>query len=63
MMKELIDRLPADQQTAAAGQILQLLMGATEEMANDARVDGPGCLSRLTVPPRPNLLLLRLASR
>jgi hypothetical protein len=63
MMKELIDRLPAGQQTAAAGQVLQLLMGATEETANDARVDGPGCLSRLTVPPRRNLLLLRLASR
>ena len=47
MMKELIDRLPADQQTAAAGQILQLLMGATGEIANDARVDGARMLEQV----------------
>ena len=39
MMKELIDRLPSDQQSAAAAQILRVLMGAIEEIANDARVD------------------------
>jgi hypothetical protein len=39
MMKDLIDRLPGDQQSVAAARLLQLLIGATEEIANDARID------------------------
>ena len=39
MMRDLIDRLPAEQQSVAAAQLLQLLMGATEEIANDTRID------------------------
>ena len=39
-MRSLIDRLPADQQSVAAAQLLQLLMGATEAIAGDVRVDG-----------------------
>lgn len=38
-MKNLIDRLSPDQQSVAAAQLLQMLMGATEAIANDARVD------------------------
>jgi hypothetical protein len=44
MMRDLIDRLPAEQQSVAAAQLLQLLMGATEEIANDTRIDGANML-------------------
>jgi hypothetical protein len=39
MMRDLIDRLPAEQRTVAAAHLLRLLMGATEEIADDAKVD------------------------
>ena len=38
-MTTLIDRLPAAQQSAVAAQVRQLLIGATEAIANDARID------------------------
>lgn len=38
-MTTLIDRLPPAQQSVAAAQLLQLLMGTTEAIANDARID------------------------
>lgn len=46
MMKDLIDRLPADQGSVAAAQLLQLLMGATEAIAVDARIDGARMLEQ-----------------
>jgi len=55
MMKDLIDRLPAEQQSAVAAQLLQSLMGATEEIANDARVDEARMLAQAngTTPTKP----------
>jgi len=38
VMRDLIGRLPGDQQSVAAAQLLQLLMGAIEDIANDVRI-------------------------
>jgi hypothetical protein len=46
MMRDLIDRLPADQQSVVAADLLQRLMGATEAIANDARIDGARMLDQ-----------------
>jgi hypothetical protein len=46
VMTDLIDRLPADQQSVAAAQLLQVVMGATESIANDARIDGARMLEQ-----------------
>jgi hypothetical protein len=40
MAKEVIGLLSPDQQSPAAAQVFQLLMGATREIANDGRIDG-----------------------
>lgn len=55
-MRDLIDRLPTDQQSVAAAELLQRLMGATEAISNDARIDGARMLelanSASTAPTR-----------
>ncbi len=45
-MKDLMDRLPAGQQSVAAAELLHRLMGATEAIANDARIDGARMLQQ-----------------
>lgn len=45
-MTALIDRLPRGQQSVAAAQLLQRLMGATEAIANDARIAGAKVLEQ-----------------
>jgi hypothetical protein len=54
MMKDLIDRLPAEQQSVAAAQLLQILMGATEEIANDARIDEAKMLQQADSDTQPS---------
>lgn len=49
-MNTLIDRLPRNQQSVAAAQLLQLLMGTTEAIANDARIDGAKMLEQAAPP-------------
>jgi hypothetical protein len=49
-MKDLLDRLPADQRSVAAAQILQRLIGDTEAIANDARIDGARMLEQADSP-------------
>lgn len=39
MMRDLMGLLPADQQSIVAAQLFQRLTGATEEIADDARID------------------------
>jgi hypothetical protein len=46
MMKYLLDLLPEDQRSAAAAALLQQLMGATEEIGHDARIDGARMLEQ-----------------
>lgn len=71
MMKDLMDRLPTEQQSVAAAQLLQLLAGVTEAIAHDARIDEARVLDRpesssspwsstdpITVPP-PDSSVLR----
>src|ERR1700678_1800174 len=57
VMGDLMDRLPADQRSVAAAQLLQQLMGATEAIANDARTDQARMLEQsdsVTVVPLPD---------
>jgi hypothetical protein len=55
-MRDLIDRLPTDQQSVAAAQLLQMLMGATEAIANDARIDGARMLEQRNTASPPSTL-------
>lgn len=45
-MNTLLDRLPRAQQSATAADLLQRLIGTTEAIANDARVDGAKMLDQ-----------------
>jgi hypothetical protein len=59
-MTVLIDRLPVDQQSVAAAELLQRLMGATEAIGNDARVDEARMLEQAdsATPPAPEPVVL-----
>jgi hypothetical protein len=47
---KLIQYLPPEAQSVAAGQLIQQLMGATEAIAGDARVDGARMLEQTDEP-------------
>jgi hypothetical protein len=51
MIRDLMGRLPADQQSVVAAELLQRLMGATEAIANDARIDGARMLGPAHIGP------------
>jgi serine phosphatase RsbU (regulator of sigma subunit) len=55
VMGALIDRLPTDQQSVAAAQLLQNLMEATEAIANDARIDEARMLEQATSAQTPGV--------
>jgi hypothetical protein len=46
VMKDLIGRLPAEQQSVATAELLQQLMGPTDAIANDARIEGARMIER-----------------
>jgi hypothetical protein len=59
-MTALIDRLPPEQQTVAAAELLQRLMGATAAIANDARVDGARMIQQGRSPAPPEAILYEI---